>query len=136
MSTSKTILIILDGWGHGDKSNSDAIFNAKTPFIDSLYKKYPNSELLTDGEKVGLPEGQMGNSEVGHLNIGAGRIVDQDLVKINKACRDNSISENISLNNSFEYVKKNNSSLHLIGLVSDGGIHSHQQHLYLSLIHI
>ena len=130
MSTSKTILIILDGWGHGDKSNSDAIFNAKTPFIDSLYKKYPNSELLTDGEKVGLPEGQMGNSEVGHLNIGAGRIVDQDLVKINKACRDNSISENISLNNSFEYVKKNNSSLHLIGLVSDGGIHSHQQHLY------
>ena len=130
MSTSKTILIILDGWGHGDKSNSDAIFNAKTPFIDSLYKKYPNSELLTDGEKVGLPEGQMGNSEVGHLNIGAGRIVDQDLVKINKACRDNSISENISLNNSLEYVKKNNSSLHLIGLVSDGGIHSHQQHLY------
>ena len=130
MSTSKTILIILDGWGHGDKSNSDAIFNAKTPFIDSLYKKYPNSELLTDGEKVGLPKGQMGNSEVGHLNIGAGRIVDQDLVKINKACRNNSISENISLNNSFEYVKKNNSSLHLIGLVSDGGIHSHQQHLY------
>ena len=130
MSTSKTILIILDGWGHGDKSNSDAIFNAKTPFIDSLYKKYPNSELLTDGEKVGLPKGQMGNSEVGHLNIGAGRIVDQDLVKINKACRNNSISENISLNNSLEYVKKNNSSLHLIGLVSDGGIHSHQQHLY------
>ena len=106
MSTSKTILIILDGWGHGDKSNSDAIFNAKTPFIDSLYKKYPNSELLTDGGKVGLPEGQMGNSEVGHLNIGAGRIVDQDLVKINKACRDNSISENISLNNSLSMLKK------------------------------
>ena len=80
MSNSKTILIILDGWGHGDKSKSDAIFHAKTPYIDSLYINYPNSELLTDGNKVGLPNGQMGNSEVGHLNIGAGRIVDQDLV--------------------------------------------------------
>ena len=130
MSNSKTILIILDGWGHGDKSKSDAIFHAKTPYIDSLYKNYPNSELLTDGEKVGLPNGQMGNSEVGHLNIGAGRIVDQDLVKINKACSDNSITTNKNLKKSFQHVKENNSSLHLMGLVSDGGIHSHIDHLY------
>ena len=101
-----------------------------TPFINSLYKTCPHSELLTDGEKVGLPDGQMGNSEVGHLNIGAGRIVDQDLVKINNACKDESISFNKSLNESFEYVNQNKSSLHLIGLVSDGGIHSHQNHLY------
>jgi signal peptidase I len=111
-------------------SKSDVIYNADTPFINSLYKKCPNSELLTDGEKVGLPDGQMGNSEVGHLNIGAGRIVDQDLVKINNACKDESISFNKSLNESFEYVNQNKSSLHLIGLVSDGGIHSHQNHLY------
>ena len=130
MKISKTLLIILDGWGHGDKSKSDVIYNADTPFINSLYKTCPNSELLTDGEKVGLPYGQMGNSEVGHLNIGAGRIVDQDLVKINNACKDDSISFNTSLNESFEYVNKNKSSLHLIGLVSDGGIHSHQNHLY------
>ena len=130
MKISKTLLIILDGWGHGDKSKSDVIYNADTPFINSLYKKCPNSELLTDGEKVGLPDGQMGNSEVGHLNIGAGRIVDQDLVKINNACKDDSISFNTSLNESFEYVNQNKSSLHLIGLVSDGGIHSHQNHLY------
>ena len=130
MSNSKTILIILDGWGHGDKSKSDAIFHAKTPYIDSLYKNYPNSELLTDGEKVGLPNGQMGNSEVGHLNIGAGRIVDQDLVKINKACSDNSITTNKNLQKSIQHVKENNSSLHIMGLVSDGGIHSHIDHLY------
>ena len=130
MKISKTLLIILDGWGHGDKSKSDVIYNADTPFINSLYKTCPNSELLTDGEKVGLPDGQMGNSEVGHLNIGAGRIVDQDLVKINNACKDDSISFNTSLNESFEYVNQNKSSLHLIGLVSDGGIHSHQNHLY------
>ena len=130
MSNSKTILIILDGWGHGDKSKSDAIFHAKTPYIDFLYKNYPNSELLTDGEKVGLPNGQMGNSEVGHLNIGAGRIVDQDLVKINKACSDNSITTNKNLQKSIQYVKENNSSLHIMGLVSDGGIHSHIDHLY------
>ena len=93
MKIKKTVLIILDGWGHGDKTKSDAIHQANTPFIDSLYFKYPNSELLTDGENVGLPNGQMGNSEVGHLNIGAGRIVYQDLAKINIACSDNSIAE-------------------------------------------
>ena len=87
----KVVLVILDGWGHGAKTKSDAIFNANTPFVDSLYQKYPNSELLTDGENVGLPEGQMGNSEVGHLNIGAGRIIYQDLAKINIACKNNSI---------------------------------------------
>ena len=130
MKGKKTVLIILDGWGHGDKTKSDAIHNANTPFIDSLYKSYPNCELLTDGENVGLPKGQMGNSEVGHLNIGAGRIVYQDLAKINIACDDNSISEMESLKQSFAYAKRNQVPLHLMGLVSDGGIHSHQNHLY------
>ena len=130
MQISKTILIILDGWGHGNKSKSDVIHNANTPFIDSLYTRFPNSELLTDGEKVGLPNGQMGNSEVGHLNIGAGRIINQDLVKINNACETNLLAKNKNLLASFEYVKKQNSSLHLIGLVSNGGIHSHQKHLH------
>jgi len=130
MKGKKTVLIILDGWGHGDKTKSDAIHNANTPFVDSLYNKYPNCELLTDGENVGLPKGQMGNSEVGHLNIGAGRIVHQDLAKINIACEDNSIAEQENLKKSFAYAKENNTALHLMGLVSDGGIHSHQNHLY------
>ncbi len=130
MKGKKTVLIILDGWGHGDKTKSDAIHHANTPFVDSLYAKYPNCELLTDGENVGLPKGQMGNSEVGHLNIGAGRIVYQDLAKINIACEDNSIAEQENLKKSFAYAKENNTALHLIGLVSDGGIHSHQKHLY------
>ena len=130
MKGKKTALIILDGWGHGDKTKSDAIHNAKTPFIDSLYNNYPNCELKTFGEHVGLPKGQMGNSEVGHLNIGAGRIVYQDLAKINIACEDNSIAEMENLKSSFTYAKQNNKALHLIGLVSDGGIHSHQNHLY------
>ncbi len=130
MEGKKTVLIILDGWGHGDKTKSDAIHNANTPFVDSLYNKYPHCELLTDGENVGLPKGQMGNSEVGHLNIGAGRIVYQDLEKINIACEDNSIAEQENLKKSFAYANENNKSLHLIGLVSDGGIHSHQNHLY------
>ena len=130
MTGKKTALIILDGWGHGDRTKSDVIYNADTPFIDSLYSKYPNCELLTDGENVGLPKNQMGNSEVGHINIGAGRIVHQDLVKINIACEENSISKQEKLNDSFEYAKQNNKPLHLIGLVSDGGIHSHQNHLH------
>ena len=95
MRGKKTVLIILDGWGHGDKTKSDAIFNASTPFIDSLYTKYPNSELLTDGENVGLPAGQMGNSEVGHINIGAGRIVYQDLANISKAIEDGELENQI-----------------------------------------
>ena len=130
MKGKKTALIILDGWGHGDKTKSDAINHASTPFIDSLYKDYPNCELKTFGQHVGLPKGQMGNSEVGHLNIGAGRIVYQDLAKINIACEDNSIAEMENLQTSFAYAKQNNKALHLIGLVSDGGIHSHQNHLY------
>ena len=130
MSGKKTVLIILDGWGHGDKTKSDAIYHSDTPFVDSLYKNHPNCELKTFGEHVGLPKGQMGNSEVGHLNIGAGRIVYQDLAKINIACDDNSISEMENLKNSLAYAKQNNKALHLIGLVSDGGIHSHQNHLY------
>jgi len=130
MNGKKTVLIILDGWGHGDKTKSDAIHHANTPFVDSLYQKYPNCELKTFGEFVGLPSGQMGNSEVGHLNIGAGRIVYQDLAKINIACEDNSIAEMENLKASFAYAKNNNKALHLMGLVSVGGIHSHQNHLY------
>ncbi len=126
----KTILMILDGWGIGNKSESDVIFNADTPFIDSLLKKYPHSQLQTSGEKVGLPEGQMGNSEVGHLNIGAGRIVYQDLVKVNLAIKDNTIAQNEQLIKAFSYAKENNVGVHFIGLVSDGGVHSLDTHLY------
>ena len=97
MKGKRTALIILDGWGHGDKSKSDAIYQSNTSFIDSLYKQYPNSELLTFGHHVGLPEGQMGNSEVGHINIGAGRVIYQDLEKINIACKNNSIENMQSL---------------------------------------
>lgn len=125
----KVALLILDGWGHGDKTKSNAIRNARTPFIDSLYKNYPNSELLTDGEYVGLPAGQMGNSEVGHLNIGAGRVVYQDLVKINNAIKNDTFKNNKELNKAFSYAKKNNKPVHLIGLLSDGGVHSHNSHL-------
>ena len=130
MQGKKTALIILDGWGHGDKTKSDAIYHANTPFIDSLYNQHPHCELTTFGEQVGLPEGQMGNSEVGHLNIGAGRIVHQALAKINLACEDNSIAKKENLQKTLNYTKENNKALHLIGLVSDGGIHSHQKHLY------
>ncbi|MEA3494553.1 MAG: 2,3-bisphosphoglycerate-independent phosphoglycerate mutase [Bacteroidota bacterium] len=130
MKSKKVILMILDGWGIGDKSKADAIFNGETPYIDSLLKNYPNSELLTSGKNVGLPQGQMGNSEVGHMNIGAGRIVFQDLVKINKAIEDNSIIKNEEINKAFRYAKNNNKTVHLLGLVSNGGVHSSQKHLY------
>ena len=126
----KVGLIILDGWGLGDHSESDAIFNAKTPFMDSLYSSNPNSELITFGEDVGLPEGQMGNSEVGHMNIGAGRVVYQELTRINKAIREKTFFENKVLLNAFEHAKKNNVSVHFMGLVSKGGVHSSQEHLY------
>jgi len=126
----KVVLIIMDGWGLGDGSKADAIANAKTPFVDSLYKKYPHTQLLTSGENVGLPDGQMGNSEVGHLNIGAGRIVYQDLVKINKAVKENTIDQNPVLQEAFNYAKQNKKDLHLMGLVSQGGVHSQQSHLH------
>ena len=126
----KAILLILDGWGIGNKSKSDGIFNGNTPFIDSLYKNYPNSQLRTDGLNVGLPEGQMGNSEVGHLNIGAGRVLYQDLVKINKAIDDNSIVDIKEVKEAFSYAKNNNKKIHFVGLVSNGGVHSSMEHLY------
>ncbi len=127
---NKAILIILDGWGIGNKSKGDVIFCANTPNMDSLTENYPNSQLLTDGNNVGLPDGQMGNSEVGHLNIGAGRVVYQDLVRINKACDDNSIKENTEIVDAFTYARDNNKSVHLIGLVGHGGVHSLSKHLY------
>ena len=126
----KVALIILDGWGIGDGSKSDAIANANTPFVDSLYKKYPHSTLRTSGENVGLPDGQMGNSEVGHLNIGAGRIVYQDFALINKAVREKTIDTNVELVKAFDYAKQNNKAIHFIGLVSEGGVHSSQAHLH------
>lgn len=126
----KVALIILDGWGIGDGSKSDAIANANTPFVDSLYKKYPHSTLRTSGENVGLPDGQMGNSEVGHLNIGAGRIVYQDFALINKAVREKTIDTNVELVKAFDYAKKENKAVHFIGLVSEGGVHSSQGHLH------
>ena len=127
-SDKKVVLIIMDGWGHGPETAGNAIFMADTPFVDSLYS-YPNTELKTSGEDVGLPEGQMGNSEVGHLNIGAGRIVYQDLVKINLAIRDRSFFEKSVLRDTMHYVKTSGKKLHLMGLVSDGGVHSHIDHL-------
>ena len=126
----KVALIILDGWGIGDGSKSDAIAKANTPFVTSLYKNYPHSTLRTSGEDVGLPDGQMGNSEVGHLNIGAGRIVYQDLVLINKAIREKTIDTNETLVKAFDYAKQNNKAVHLMGLVSEGGVHSSQTHLH------
>lgn len=123
------MLIIMDGWGIGKVPSSDAILAADTPFVDSLYKKYPNTTLTTFGEMVGLPDGQMGNSEVGHLNLGAGRIVYQELQRINVAIRDGSFFNNEKLLAAVQYAKDNNKKLHLIGLVSDGGVHSHTSHL-------
>ena len=125
----KVILMILDGWGMSPDPKVSAIDNANTPFIDSLYTKYPHASLRTDGLHVGLPEGQMGNSEVGHMNLGAGRIVYQDLVKVNLAVKDNTLINEPVLQNAFEYAKTNNKDVHFLGLVSDGGVHSHINHL-------
>jgi len=126
----KVALLILDGWGHGDHSKSDGIYNANTPYIDSLEKTKPNAELLTDGLHVGLPEGQMGNSEVGHLNIGAGRIVYQELTRINKAIKDGEFQKNKVILDAMNLAKTSGKKLHFIGLVSDGGVHSSQEHLH------
>lgn len=129
MNKNKLALIIMDGWGLGKVAQSDAIQHAKTPFVTSLNDKYPHSTLVTCGRAVGLPEGQMGNSEVGHLNLGAGRIVYQELERINAAIEDGTFAKNAQLNATLEYAKKNNKPLHLMGLVSDGGVHSHINHL-------
>jgi 2,3-bisphosphoglycerate-independent phosphoglycerate mutase len=127
--SKKAILIIMDGWGHGQVPSADAIANANVPFVRSLYNKYPNAELTTCGEAVGLPYGQMGNSEVGHLNIGAGRIVYQELQRINVAIREGELEQNAVLQAAFTQAKASGKTLHLIGLVSDGGVHSHIRHL-------
>ena len=129
MAKKSAILIIMDGWGLGSVGYADAIQHAKTPFVKSLYSKFPNSTLITCGEAVGLPDGQMGNSEVGHLNIGAGRIVYQELQRINVAIRDGSFVQNPVLLQALRTAKSQNKKLHLIGLVSDGGVHSHINHL-------
>jgi len=129
MANKKVILVIMDGWGLGEKRSSDAIQNARAPFVASLYKKYPNTTLITCGEAVGLPEGQMGNSEVGHLNLGAGRIVYQELQRIHVAVRDGSFAANPVLLASIRQARSKGRPLHLLGLVSDGGVHSHTRHL-------
>lgn len=126
----KALLMILDGWGIGNKGKGDVIFNTATPYMDYLQAEYPNSQLLASGENVGLPDGQMGNSEVGHLNIGGGRIVYQDLVKINRACKDNSILQNKEIVAAYSYAKENGKNLHLMGLTSTGGVHSSLDHLF------
>lgn len=125
----KVILMILDGWGKSPDPKVSAIDNANTPFIDSLYTKFPNASLRTDGLNVGLPEGQMGNSEVGHMNLGAGRIVYQDLAKINLAVQNKTLNQEKVLNDAFAYAKEKNKPVHFLGLVSDGGVHSHTEHL-------
>lgn len=129
MKNKKVMLLILDGWGYGKQDESDAAFAANTPFFDSLLKTYPNSKLEASGEAVGLPEGQMGNSEVGHMNLGAGRVVYQELGRINKAITDRSLYSNETLIAAFNYAKTNNKAVHFIGLVSDGGVHAHINHL-------
>lgn len=126
----KALLMILDGWGIGNHDKGDVIFNTPTPYIDGLMAEYSNSQLQACGENVGLPDGQMGNSEVGHLNIGAGRVVYQDLVKINKAIKDRTILENKEIVSAFSYAKENGKSIHFMGLTSDGGVHSSLEHLF------
>lgn len=128
--SKKALLMILDGWGIGNNNHADVISKTPTPYWDSLLKQYPHSQLQASGENVGLPDGQMGNSEVGHLNIGAGRVVYQDLVKINIACRDNSIMQNSEVVSAFSYARDNGKNIHFMGLVSDGGVHSSIDHLF------
>lgn len=126
----KALLMILDGWGIGNHTKSDVIYSTPTPYWDYLLKTYPHSQLQASGENVGLPDGQMGNSEVGHLNIGAGRVVYQDLVKINKACKDGSIMENPEIKSAFSYARDKSKAIHFMGLTSDGGVHSSLDHLF------
>lgn len=126
----KALLMILDGWGIGLQTSANAIYSTPTPNWDNLLATYPHSQLQASGENVGLPDGQMGNSEVGHLNIGAGRVVYQDLVKINRACKDNSILQNPEIVSAFSYAKQNGKQIHFMGLTSDGGVHSSLEHLF------
>ena len=128
--SKKALLMILDGWGLGDQKKDDVIFNTPTPYWDYLMNTYPHSQLQASGENVGLPDGQMGNSEVGHLNIGAGRVVYQDLVKINRACADNSILKNPEIVAAFSYAKENGKNVHFMGLTSNGGVHRSLVHLF------
>ena len=130
MKESRVLLMILDGWGKSKNPKTSAIDNADTQFIDSLYEKYPNANLKTDGIEVGLPEGQMGNSEVGHLNLGAGRIVYQELSRINMSIEDGSFKSKKVLTDAFEYAERTKKNVHLMGLISSGGVHSHYDHLY------
>ena len=125
----KVLLMILDGWGQTQNEEVSAVAKAKTPFIDEISAKYPHAQLRTDGMNVGLPEGQMGNSEVGHMNLGAGRVVYQDLVKINQAVENKTLIEEPALREAFEYAKKNDKPIHFMGLLSDGGVHSHIKHI-------
>lgn len=129
MTRKKALLMILDGWGIGDKSKSDVIHTVGAPFMEKLEKEYPNAQLLTSGENVGLPDGQMGNSEVGHLNIGAGRVVYQDLVRINLAIRDKSIAKNEVIVDALNYAKQKNKAVHFLGLIGPGGVHAMTSHL-------
>ena len=129
MKSQRVLLVVLDGWGEASNPKLSAIAQAATPFVDSLYQQYPHSTLVTYGENVGLPEGQMGNSEVGHMNIGAGRIVYQELVRINKSIESGQIEENKVIKNLISYANDHNRAIHLMGLVSDGGVHAHIDHL-------
>ena len=136
MAKKPIALIIMDGYGINQNTEGNAIVAAKKPHLDKLLAEYPHSQLSASGLDVGLPDGQMGNSEVGHTNIGAGRIVYQELTRITKSIADGDFFTNEALMGAIENCKKNNSSLHILGLLSPGGVHSHQNHLYLSLIHI
>ncbi|MDE6876665.1 MAG: 2,3-bisphosphoglycerate-independent phosphoglycerate mutase, partial [Alistipes sp.] len=127
---NKVLLMILDGWGNGRHDRADVISTVHPAYISAMTERYPHAQLRTDGENVGLPDGQMGNSEVGHLNIGAGRVVYQDLVKINRACRDNSILKNPEVVRAFDYARQNGAGVHFMGLTSDGGVHSSLEHLF------
>lgn len=127
--SKKAILAILDGWGKATNPEISAIDKANTPFMDSCYQKYPNTLIEASGMAVGLPEGQMGNSEVGHMNLGAGRVVYQNLVKINLAVQNNTLAKEKEIIDAFTFAKENNRKIHFIGLCSDGGVHSHIDHL-------
>ena len=130
---NKVILLIMDGWGIGDNKAVSAVHKASTPFYDKIITEYPKSLLKASGKNVGLPRGQMGNSEVGHMNIGAGRIVDQDLIRLNKNLSNKGVKNNVDFTNSVKEAITNNKDFHIIGLLSDGGVHSHSNHLYYIL---